>query len=292
MTVAVLGPGAVGGALAVPLALSDVRVVCVARSDTAKAIARDGVTLRRRGDELHARPVAVDELRERVDLLLITVKAPALDDALARIDSGAEAVVPLLNGIEHVEAIRNRLGNRVIAGSVGRLEAYREGPTTIVQTTESLAVMLASGADRQTVKLLRLAGADISIDGDERAVLWEKLVRQAPLAAATALAQLPVGELRADPEWRETLQKGVAEACAVAAADGVDLKPDPQWEIIDAMPAGLTTSTARDVAAGRPSELDAITGAVVRAGARLDIPTPTLERLLAEAEERCQARSR
>ena len=53
----------------------------------------------------------------------------------------------------------------------------------------------------------------------------------------------------------------------VARADGVDLTPEAQWEIIDAMPPALTSSTARDIAAGRPSELDAITGAAVRAGA-------------------------
>ncbi len=57
------------------------------------------------------------------------------------------------------------------------------------------------------------------------------------------------------------------------------------------MPAGLTTSTARDVAAGRPSELDALTGAAVRAGERLGVPTPALAVLLAETEERCQALS-
>ena len=62
--------------------------------------------------------------------------------------------------------------------------------------------------------------------------------------------------------------------------------------LIDAMPADLTTSTARDVAAGRPSELDAITGAVVRAGRALNVPTPTLDRLLEAVEEgRCRASS-
>jgi len=58
------------------------------------------------------------------------------------------------------------------------------------------------------------------------------------------------------------------------------------------MPASVTTSAARDVAAGRPTELDAIVGGVVRAAERLGVQTPTLERLLDEAEERCRARSR
>lgn len=290
--VAVLGPGAVGGVLAVRLVQAGVDVVCVARPDTAEAIRSRGLTLRHGRGAVTVQPHAVERLDDRVDRLFIAVKAPALDHALGRIGADSEVVVPLLNGIEHVDAIRARLGSRVIAGSVGRLEAYRESPTEIVQTTPAMTVTLASDIDAGTAELLSGAGVDVQVDGSERAVLWEKLARQSALAAATALAQRPVGELRADPDWRRALEEGVAEACAVAAADGIDVPPEAQWEIIDAMPPGLTTSTARDVAAGRPSELDAITGAVVRAGRRLGVPTPTLERLLQETEERCRARSR
>jgi 2-dehydropantoate 2-reductase len=131
----------------------------------------------------------------------------------------------------------------------------------------------------------------VRINGSELEVLWQKLARQAPVAAATSLAQRPIGELRNDPEWRLRLRGAVDETCAVAARDGVPLTAAAQWEIIDAMPPDLTSSTARDVAAGRPSELDAITGAAVRAGRRLGVPMPTLERLLAEAEDACRAQS-
>ncbi len=69
------------------------------------------------------------------------------------------------------------------------------------------------------------------------------------------------------------------------------LSPEAQWDIIEAMPPLLTSSTARDVAAGRPSELDAITGAAVRAAHRVGVPAPVLERLFEEAEEACRASS-
>jgi 2-dehydropantoate 2-reductase len=116
-------------------------------------------------------------------------------------------------------------------------------------------------------------------------------VRLAPLAAATAITQRTLGELRSDADWRSTLETAVAEACAVAAMDGVTLNEAAPWEILDAMPASVTTSTARDAAAGRPTELDAILGAVVRAARRLGVATPTLDRLLAEAEDACRAQS-
>jgi 2-dehydropantoate 2-reductase len=289
-SVAVLGPGAVGTVFAVPLALAGSRVVCVARPETVAAIGREGLTLVRHGKELHARPEAVEELDEAVDVLIVTVKAPMLEEALERVPAPAAAVVPLLNGLEHVHRIRALLAGRVIAASVGRLQAYREAPTTVAQTTGAPVVTLA--ADGVVGAVFAAAGAEVREAEGEGGVLWEKVVRLAPLAAATALTQRPVGELRVDPDWRERLADAVAEACAVAAADGVELPPAAQWEIIDAMPPDLTTSTARDVAAGRPSELDAIAGAVVRAARRLDVPVPTLEGLLEEAEERCRALSR
>ena len=153
-------------------------------------------------------------------------------------------------------------------------------------------VRTATRADAATVELLRRTGADVRVNGSEAAVLWHKLARQAPVAAATAATQRPIGELRGDSEWRLRLEQAIRETCAVAAADGVSLEPEVQWEIIESMPALLTSSTARDIAAGRPSELDAITGAAVRASHRVGVPAPVLEQLLAEAEDACRALSR
>jgi 2-dehydropantoate 2-reductase len=280
VTVAVLGPGAVGGALAVRLGLAGVRVLCIARPQTAAAIERNGLTLVRQRDEYHVRVEATDALREPVDVLLVTVKAPGLDDALDRIESRATTVLPLLNGFEHVDVIRRRLGGHVVAATIGLIEAYREGTTRIIQTTPGPVITAAEPVS--------LPGLEVRVV-PERTLLWDKAARMAPFAAATAVTQSPVGQLRSDPSWRARLEVAVEEACAVATADGASVAPSAQWKIIDAMPATMTSSTARDVAAGRPSELDAITGAVVRAGRRLGVPTPVLERLL---EEACRASSR
>jgi 2-dehydropantoate 2-reductase len=292
VTVAVLGPGAVGAVLAVPLARAGYRVICVARDEAVAAIRRDGLTLVRHGTVLAARPEAVSELTQDVELMLVTVKAFALDDAIAHVSAAPPLIVPLLNGLEHVERLRTFLAGRVVAATIGRLEAFREQPTVVAQTTENAPVVTLAPGAGDAAGALRAAGMQVRSGTTEEAVLWEKAVRLAPLAAATALTQRPIGDLRDDPEWRSRLEQGIDEACAVAAAEGVELDPAAQWAIIDAMPAELTTSTARDVAAGRRSELDAITGAVVRAGLRADVPTPALERMFEEAEERWQASSR
>ncbi len=121
------------------------------------------------------------------------------------------------------------------------------------------------------------------VDQREKQVLWRKAARLAVLSAATAVARRPVGSLREDREWRPRLEAAIEEACAVAQADGVTLLASSQWTMIADMDYDLTTSTARDVTAGRPSELDAIAGSVVRAGERLGVPTPVLTELVAEA---------
>jgi 2-dehydropantoate 2-reductase len=293
VTVAVLGPGAVGGVLAVGLVRAGVRVVCIARPATAEVIRSDGLTLRHGPEVETAQPEVVTELREPVQLLLVTVKAPALDDALERVQAPPETVIPQLNGIEHMETLRSRLpGSRAVAGSIGWIEAWLEGPGVIVQNTPRVVMKLAADVDLATAELLRESGVDVRVNGSEASVLWEKLARQAPVAAATAATQRSIGELRSDPEWRARLEEAIQETCAVAAADGVALEPDAQWEIIESMPPALTSSTARDIAAGRPSELDAITGAAVRAAHRVGVDAPALEGILREAEEACRALSR
>jgi 2-dehydropantoate 2-reductase len=273
----------VGGALAVRLALAGHRVVCVATPPTAQAISRDGLELVWEGQRLRARPEAVELLAEPVELLLVTVKAPGLEDALQRVGHAPAVALALLNGLEHLDTLRSALGQRVAAGSISRFEAYRTDDGRIVQATPSGVVTIASQDVplAPTAELLGGTGLEVRVDDSEQKVLWQKLARLAPLALLTALTQQTVGELRFDPRLAAALE----EACAVASADGVHTTAADEWEIIDTMAPDLTTSTARDVAAGRPSELDAIVGAVIRAGQRLGVPTPTLEELL----EACRA---
>jgi 2-dehydropantoate 2-reductase len=278
--------------LAVGLARAGVRVICIARPNTAELISSEGLTLKHGEQVERERPEAATELLEPAGILLVTVKAPALDDALGRVQAPAETVIPLLNGIEHVEEIRSRLpGTRVVAGSIGWIEAWLERPGVVVQNTPRVVMTVASDAGEATAEILRRSGAEVRVDGSDAHVLWDKLARQAPVAAATTAAQLPIGELRSDPGWRARLQEAIRETCAIAAADGVALAPEEQWQIIESMPPRLTSSTARDVAAGRPSELDAITGGAVRAAHRVGVPAPVLEALFADAEKACRLQS-
>jgi 2-dehydropantoate 2-reductase len=291
-TVAVLGPGAVGGAFAVRFLGARFRTICVAHAASVQLMGFAGIALEAAGAEVvTARPVVTERLVQPVSLLLVTVKAHDLEDALERIEPETVAdgvVLPLLNGLEHMAPLRERFDGRVAAGSLSAFEAYRVGRMQIIQTTPSATVTMASddlpAHDlERAAELLRTAGFDVNVEDDAKRVLWRKVARLSVLSAATALTRRTVGELRTDYEWRPRLEAAIAEACAVAEADGVSLMPSAQWTRIIEMDHNLTTSTARDVIAGRPSELDAIAGAVVRAGERLGVPTPVLSELVAEA---------
>jgi 2-dehydropantoate 2-reductase len=278
--IAVLGPGAVGGALAVRLARAGTSVVVVGTSATVVAIRAEGLTLVAPDGAFTERIEAVERLVEPASLLVVAVKATGLAGALDRIESEPSLAVPLLNGIEHMELLRQRFGV-VAAGSAGRFTAYRESPARIVQTTPA---MLVTTSSPRAAGLLRVDGIETRTEENERVVLWWKAARLAPVTAVSALTQRPVGELLADPTWRATLLAAIDEACAVATADGAPTSPAEQWAMIELMPPTALTSAARDVAAGRPSELDAIVGGVVRAGERLGVPTPTLAGLLDQLE--------
>jgi 2-dehydropantoate 2-reductase len=291
-TVAVLGPGAVGGSLAVNLLQKGVHTICIPRPDMVGIVALAGISLEVDGREpIVIRPEVREELVQPVHVLIVTVKAHQLDEALERVDPAAVetgVVLPLLNGLEHLERIRQRLGPRVAAGSISRFEAYRVGRVQIVQKSGPGIITMASEEVARVdledaAAILRKSGVEVRIEEREKQVLWRKAARLAVLSAATALTRRSVGSLRDDPEWRHRLEAAIGEVCEIAAADGVKLLPSSQWTMIAELDYDLTTSTARDVEAGRPSELDAIAGSVVRAGERLGVPCPVLTELVASA---------
>ena len=286
--VAVLGLGGIGGML-----VARIGALGVGTEGTVEAIAASGLTLVHAGETTVARPEVVTRLDRPISLLVVAVKAYALEEALDRIDPASldgAVVLPLLNGLEHVDAIRARLGAGplVAVGSIGSVEAFSPEPGFVVQRTAGAAIAAASdalGRRKLAKRLARLAvpGVDVQVTDGERRVLWDKAARLAVLAAAAMAAAKPIGELRDDPAWRPRLEAALGEACAVAAADGVELDARAQWAIVEGLPASLVPSAARDASVGRPTELDAITGSVVRAARRLGVWTPMLDGLLADA---------
>ena len=296
-TIAILGPGGVGGLLAAALARGGADVAVVAREATAEAVARDGIVVQSTllGD-FTARPRALARLTDPLDALIVATKAAALTDALARVEHGAEpgVVIPLLNGFDHMALLRERFGARVAAGTI-RVQADRPAPARVVQRGSFLFVELASDEAALRPRLdavgaaLQAAGIDtrVSHDKSEARILWGKLVRLNTLACMTTAYDTTFGAIRSDPaRWAE-LEACVREGAAVARAEGAKIDPAVVFGEFEVLHDGFGTSMQRDVAAGREPELDAIAGAVLRAGARHGIACPTI----ASLAERIAARA-
>jgi len=293
--VAVLGPGGVGGFLAAALANARVPVVVVAREPTAGEIAAHGIEVEStRLGSFHARPEAASALTTPADVLIVATKARDLDAALGRVETEPSVIIPLLNGLDHMATLRERFGTRAVAGSI-RIEAYRADATHVRHTSSFLRVDIASAAAatraplEQARTVLERAGVPARVTESEVEVLWGKLVRLSALALMTSAYDLPLGPIRTAPDLREELRACVAEASAVAAAEGAraDL-PATIAEIDDIHPT-LRTSMQRDIAAGLEPELDAIAGSVLRAGARHGLECPTIERLADRVADRAGA---
>jgi len=283
-TIAVLGPGGVGGFVAAALARAGEDVLVIAREDTASVIAERGIEVRsvRLGD-FKAGPRVGTELTEAVDLLIVATKATTLASALERVKEPPGLILPMLNGLDHVAALRSRYGAGRVAAAPIRIEADRPRPGVIVQTSPFLRVDVAHDdpARRQAVEqaaaTLEQAGIPATSDLSEAQALWSKLVRLNALACTTSATDKPVGFIRNDPEWRATLIACIEEASLCANAEGAESDPATAVAELDAAHEGLGSSMQRDIAAGRTPELDAIPGAVLRAGARNGIPCPTIE---------------
>jgi 2-dehydropantoate 2-reductase len=297
VTIAILGPGGVGGFIGAALARAGDDVAIVAQESSVEVIGEQGISVSsvRLGDFV-AHPPATPALAERVEVLIVATKATGLEAALDRVRAQPELVVPLLNGLDHMARLRERFGpGGVAAGSI-RIEADRPQAGRIVHTSPFLRVDLASDDPALMPALHRLAerliAAEIpaEIGPSEAQVLWSKLVRLNALACTTSASDRPIGFIRTDPEWRAALEGCIFETAAVANADGAQIEPRARLAELDEAHPGLRSSMQRDIAAGREPELDAIPGAVLRAAGRHGLECPTVARLSAQIAARLQRR--
>jgi 2-dehydropantoate 2-reductase len=292
--VAVLGPGGIGGLLAALLARRGDRVTCLAPPATAAHLAEHGLELR--SPTLGDAKVAVEaatRLDHPVDVVFVTVKATQLEAAVEAVPAEVLSdglVVPFLNGIDHMAWLRERYpAGQVVAGTI-RIESTRVGPGLIEHASPFAVVELAVAdpSRREQVEALgaRLAatGLDVTIRDDEAATLWSKLSVLAPIALVTTWTAAPLGEARA--RHGDELMAVAREIVAAARADGVDLDEAATLAILERVPDTMRSSMQKDAAAGRPIELDAIGGAVLRAAERGGTEAPVTARLVADLRQR------
>jgi 2-dehydropantoate 2-reductase len=293
LKVAVLGPGGVGGFLAAMLAREGSSVLLLATDDASRAIAQSGLRLEsQRFGNFAVSVRTAARLTDPVDACLITVKATQLRDALGRVPAnalGRTLVIPFLNGIEHVDFMRAAYPSSSVAAATIRIETVKAGPGLIRQSSPFASIEIAASANsRDRVESmaahLTAAGLDVRIRDDELAMLWDKFALLAPMALLTTHERANAGAIRT--RRRKDAIALIGEVADVAVADGVDIDREAVLHLLDSVPESMESSMQRDEAAGRPLELDALGGALLRRAARAGIAVPVTRRLVEELQSR------
>jgi 2-dehydropantoate 2-reductase len=289
MRVAVIGAGGTGGYFGGLLARAGEDVTFLARGAHLEAIRARGLTVKSRlaGDFSIAAKATGDPAEiGPVDLVLVCVKSYSMADVLPKIPplvGPATMVLSLQNGIDNEERIAEVVGPGPVLGAVAHVSSAIEAPGIIAQMAGPGRIVfgeLGGGTSARTERLLgafRRAGIASEVHPQVRIALWEKFIFICGVSGITALTRLPLGPILASPPTRALFRETMVEVAAVAHAEAIPVSPgSADQALVQASRFEPWTrgSLYYDLAAGRPLEIDALNGTVVRLGRRREIPTP------------------
>jgi 2-dehydropantoate 2-reductase len=289
MRIAVVGAGSVGGYFGGRLAQAGQEVFFIARGEHLKALQAKGLRIDSFLGDFVIHPVqATDDPRQvgPVDIVLLAVKAwqvPEVAPALKPMTGEKTGVIYLGNGVEAPSQLSQVLGARPVLGGLTRISAAITGPGHITHLgiEPFIAFGELDGRRSDRVEALRQAfeqaQVKVSVPDDIQAAMWEKFIFIAAISGVGAVTRQPAGAFRAVPESRQLLETAIAEVVAVARRRKINLPEDVAQRtlaVIDGLAPTVTASMQRDIMEGRPSELGAQNGAVVRMGLEAGVPTP------------------
>lgn len=286
---AILGAGGVGGLVG----------ACLAKNGASVTMAVRPAALAKYPDHLQLEspfgnfsvPVERSVEVPACDVLWVTVKATQLEEALGAVTKPplVRAIVPLLNGIDHLSLLRARFGaDKVIPATIA-VEAERVAPGHIVHRSPFARLNVSSSGRSllgDTLDAFQKMGFECRFIDDEQTLMWSKIVFLAPFALTTSASDLPTGGVVADPDWRPQLESCVREACAVAMAEGATVDAPSIISAMIKVPATMRSSMQKDVEQGNAPELDAIAGPILRGARKHRIEVPATEKLVLAVERR------
>ena len=279
--VAVMGAGAVGCYFGGLLARAGHDVTLIARPEHVEAIRRDGLRMETRTfDERVRLAASADPAAVRgADLVLFCVKSTATEAAGAQLRPflGPDALVLCLqNGVDNAERLRTVLPPQQVAAAVVYVATEMAGPGHVKHHGRGELVIEPSVRSAVVVQALADAGVPTEVSANVRGALWAKLIINCAYNAVSAIAQRPYGENVASVGIPQVMADVVDECLSVARAEGVQLPGDMHEAVrrlVETMPT-QSSSTAQDLARGKPTEIDHLNGLVVRRGTAHGIPTP------------------
>ena len=290
MKIVVMGSGGIGGYFGARLGAAGNDVIFVARGAHLAAMQGEGLRIESPLGNLHLAPTrAVGDAREagRTDAVLFAVKMGDAEEAAASLRPLLAEEMPIFtfqNGVEAADLIDKVLGASHVVPGVARIASHIARPGLIEHASPfaRLEFAEADNAPSERCKAFhaacRDAGIDAEVSSNIQRALWLKFAMLAPMAGVTTLTQRTAGPLRRNPDTRALIEAAIQEIVSVGQAAGTGLNASDLPSLvktIDGLPETMTSSMSHDRAAGKPLELNWLSGAVVRFGERYAVPTPT-----------------
>jgi len=293
--IVIAGIGGVGGYFGGLLARAyagndDIEVHFIARGAHLKEIQNHGLTVIKGDVDFIAKPfLATDDASEIgiADYIIICTKSYDLVDMLTKLAPciGPETVLlPLLNGVEAVEKIREQFPNHLVPAGCAYIVSALKEPGVVENMGNRQEIYFGSDhlTDQRLIALedlLKAAGVEATLSNNISKLIWEKFIFLSCIATATSFYNKPIRELL--KEHRTALQDFISESAAIASAKNIEVEPntvDKAMTHYESLPFATTSSMQRDFQFNsKKTELESITGYVVRQGKKLGIPTPHFE---------------
>jgi len=290
MNVAIVGAGGVGGYFGGRLAQAGEDVVFIARGEHLRAMRRNGLRVDSIDGDFRVDPVrATDDPASvgEVDYILVAVKTWQLPDAIETMRpmvGKTTSIVPLLNGVEAPDQLANVFGAERVLGGTCSVISMIAGPGHVRHAGAHPTIKFgeldhrrSKRGERLRTAFSRAEGVQVEVPEDIHVAMWNKYIFIAPWGGAGAVTRAPAGVIRSLPETRALLERAMEEVFLLARARKVAMEPEAisrSMAFVDALPYEGTASMQRDIMAGRPSELDAQNGTVVRLGKEAGVATP------------------
>ena len=291
MRVLVVGAGAIGGYFGGRLLQAGRDVTFLVRPKRAAELAGAGLVIRSAsGDVTLKNPptVQADKLSDKFDVVLLSCKAFDLDDAIKSFAPAIgpnTSIIPLLNGMSHLDALDQKFGRERVLGGLCAIAATLNEAREVVQLAPMQSLNFGE-RDGKTSDRIR-AIADVFNSGNFGATasehimqdMWEKWVFLASLAAATCLMRTSVGNIMASPGGKDFLLGMLDECSAVASAEG-HAPAGPFFQrtrgLLTTEGSPMTASMFRDIKAGFPVEADHVIGDLIARADAAKVPVPKL----------------
>lgn len=290
MRIAVFGSGGVGGYFGGRLAQAGADVTFIARGEHLRAIRTDGLKVDSlNGDFVIFQAKATDDVSEigEVDVVIVGVKAWQVPEAAREMKplvGPNTAVLPLQNGVDAAPQLASELGAERVIGGLCRIVSFVVEPGHIRHAGFTPSIVIGELDNRRTDRIQRIeqlfnqAGLETTIAPDIQVAMWMKFLFIASFSGVGAIANATAGVIRQDLKLRAQMLKAMEEIYALAHARGINLPPNAIETVmagVNALPEDATSSMQRDIAAGKPSELEAQNGAVVRMARESGVDVPT-----------------